>query len=52
MDLYADSTPSTVYEGGTITFTAAPDTGYRVKEWIVNGEKRPEIGKDVYKRQM
>src|SRR5699024_4525466 len=44
MTLYADSDPSVVYEGGTITFTAAPDAGFRVKEWIVNGEKRPETG--------
>lgn len=44
MDLYADSAPGVVYEGGTITFTAAPDPGYRVKEWKVNGEIQAETG--------
>ena len=44
MDLYADNAPSVVYEGGTITFTAAPDAGYRVKEWIVNGKVQSETG--------
>jgi hypothetical protein len=29
---------TTVYDKGTITFTATPDTGYRIKEWTVNGE--------------
>ena len=28
---------STVYEGATVTFTAAPADGYRVKEWQVDG---------------
>ncbi|MCD8076954.1 MAG: Ig-like domain-containing protein [Lachnospiraceae bacterium] len=28
----------TVYAGSTVTFTAAPDEGYRVQEWKVNGE--------------
>ena len=28
---------STVYEGTTVTFTAAPADGYRVKEWQVDG---------------
>ena len=27
---------STVYEGATVTFTATPDEGYRVKEWQVD----------------
>ncbi len=27
----------TVYEGSTVTFTAAPNEGYRVKEWQVDG---------------
>lgn len=27
-----------VYEGSTVTFTAAADSGYRVKEWKVDGE--------------
>lgn len=27
-----------VYEGSTVTFTAAADSGYRVKEWTVDGE--------------
>ncbi|WP_140399831.1 InlB B-repeat-containing protein [Flavonifractor sp. An91] len=44
MELYDDSKPSVVYEDGTITFTAAPDEGYRVKEWIVNGVVQPETG--------
>ena len=44
MELYADNAPSVVYEGGTITFTAAPDEGYRVREWIVNGEVQSETG--------
>lgn len=28
---------SIVYAGSTVTFTAAPDDGYRVKEWQVDG---------------
>ncbi|WP_191433996.1 InlB B-repeat-containing protein [Flavonifractor sp. An112] len=44
MELYDDSKPSVVYEDGTITFTAKPDEGYRVKEWIVNGVVQPETG--------
>lgn len=44
MTMYNDSRPSVVYEGGTITFTAKPDEGYRVKEWIVNGVVQPETG--------
>ena len=28
---------STVYEGATVTFTATPADGYRVKEWQVDG---------------
>ena len=36
-----------VYEGGTLTFTATPETGYRVYEWRVNGEKQPETGKTL-----
>lgn len=47
MALYHDNAPSVVYEGGTITFTAAPDEGYRVKEWIVNGVVQPETGKTL-----
>lgn len=27
-----------VYSGSDVTFEAVPDEGYRVKEWIVNGE--------------
>lgn len=47
MALYHDENPSVVYEGGTITFTAAPDEGHRVKEWIVNGVVQPETGKTL-----
>lgn len=44
MELYDDSAPEVVYEGGTITFTAAPEEGYRVKEWTVNGKVQSETG--------
>lgn len=38
-DVDADITGSTiVYEGGTVTFTADADAGYRVKEWTVDGK--------------
>lgn len=32
------STGGNVYRDSTVAFTAAPDSGYRVKEWTVNGE--------------
>ena len=44
MALYEDNAPSVVYEGGTITFTAKPDNGYRVMEWKVNGKVQSETG--------
>ena len=44
MEQYADNAPDVVYKGGTITFTAVPDAGYRVKEWIVNGVVQSETG--------
>ena len=31
------SSPATVVNGSTVVFTAAPDTGWRVKEWYLNG---------------
>lgn len=35
---------STVYEGVTVTFTAAPADGYRVKEWQVDGSVYEDAG--------
>lgn len=35
---------STVYEGATVTFTATPDEGYRVKEWQVDGSVYEDAG--------
>lgn len=35
---------STVYEGATVTFTAAPADGYRVKEWQVDGSVYEDAG--------
>ena len=32
------TSPITVEEGKTVTFTAEPDAGYRVKEWKVDGD--------------
>jgi hypothetical protein len=34
------STPQTVTSGSSITFTATPDSGYSVNQWIVNGGTR------------
>ena len=33
-----------VYEGSTLTFTAAPDQDYSVQEWRVNGKVLKEDG--------
>ena len=38
------SSGAEVYEGSDLTFTAAPDNGYRVREWRVNGEVYQESG--------
>ena len=35
---------STVYEDATVTFTAAPADGYRVKEWQVDGSVYEDAG--------
>ena len=35
---------STVYEGATVTFTAKPNEGYRVKEWQVDGVPYTDAG--------
>lgn len=35
---------STVYEGATVTFTAKPNEGYRVKEWQVDGAPYTDAG--------
>ena len=50
LDAYkADSISSgdKVYEGSDVTFTAEPDEGYRVKEWIVNGEVQKASGMTI-----
>ena len=41
---YDLSSDAEVYEGSDLTFTAAPDNGYRVQEWRVNGEVYQESG--------
>ncbi|MFR1634973.1 MAG: InlB B-repeat-containing protein [Oscillospiraceae bacterium] len=41
---YDLSSGAEVYEGPDLTFTAAPDNGYRVREWRVNGEVYQESG--------
>ncbi|MCD8329575.1 MAG: hypothetical protein LUC27_02645, partial [Lachnospiraceae bacterium] len=33
-----------VYAGSTVTLTATPEDGYRVKEWVVNGTTYTESG--------
>ena len=47
MDIYKVdelTTGEKVYEGSTLTFTAAPDTDYSVQEWRVNGKVLKEDG--------
>ena len=47
MDIYKIdelTTDEKVYEGSTLTFTAAPDTDYSVQEWRVNGKVLKEDG--------
>ena len=47
MDIYKIdklTTGEKVYEGSTLTFTAAPDQDYSVQEWRVNGEVQKEGG--------
>ena len=41
---YGLSSDAEVYKGSDLTFTAAPDNGYRVREWRVNGEAYQESG--------
>lgn len=41
---YDLSSGEEVYEGSDLTFTAAPDNGYRVQEWRVNNEVYQESG--------
>ncbi len=41
------STPQTVNPGGSITFTAVPDTGFAVDQWLVNGSAA-QTGGSVY----
>ena len=41
---YDISSGEEVYEGSDLTFTAAPDDGYRVREWRVNDEVYQESG--------
>lgn len=41
---YDLSSDAEVYKGSDLTFTAAPDNGYRVQEWRVNGEVYQESG--------
>ena len=41
---YGLSSGAEVYEGSDLTFTAAPDNGYRVQEWRVNDEVYQESG--------
>ena len=41
---YGLSSDAEVYKGSDLTFTAAPDNGYRVREWRVNGEVYQESG--------
>lgn len=47
MDIYKTdklTTGEKVYEGSTLTFTAAPDQDYSVQEWRVNGKVLKEDG--------
>ena len=47
MDIYKIdklTTGEKVYEGSTLTFTAAPDTDYSIQEWRVNGKVLKEDG--------
>ena len=47
MDIYKVdelTTGEKVYEGSTLTFTAAPDTDYSIQEWRVNGKVLKEDG--------
>lgn len=47
MDIYKIdklTTGEKVYEGSTLTFTAAPDQDYSVQEWRVNGKALKEDG--------
>ena len=47
MDIYKIdklTTGEKVYEGSTLTFTAAPDQDYSVQEWRVNGKVLKEDG--------
>lgn len=47
MDIYKIdklTTGEKVYEGSTLTFTAAPDQDYSVQEWCVNGKVLKEDG--------
>ncbi|MFQ9748594.1 MAG: InlB B-repeat-containing protein [Anaerobutyricum soehngenii] len=48
MDIYKRLTSlaigEKVYEGSTLTFTAAPDQDYSVQEWRVNGKVLKEDG--------
>lgn len=47
MDIYKVdelTTGEKVYEGSTLTFTAAPDTDYSIQEWRINGEVWKEDG--------
>lgn len=47
MDIYKVdelTTGEKVYEGSTLTFTAAPDTDYSIQEWCVNGKILKEDG--------
>lgn len=47
MDIYKIdklTTGEKVYEGSTLTFTAAPDQAYSVQEWRVNGKVLKEDG--------
>ena len=49
MDIYKVdelTTGEKVYEGSTLTFTAAPDTDYSIQEWRVNGKVLKEDGKE------
>ena len=36
-----------VYAGSTVTFTATPNTGYRVQEWKVNGAVQQDNGLNI-----
>jgi hypothetical protein len=41
------STPQIVNAGGSVTFTAVPDTGFAVDQWLVNGSAA-QTGGSVY----